>query len=404
MQLFKPVSLEKVPTLVSIMMFFWWSLFIIPVIMLFYQYKGLTIGDFFLIQGLFRVFIFFVEIPTGYLGDLFSRKKIISLSVFLFLVGNIIWFSFSGFTFILLGELIFAFSSALYSGTGEAYIYDILKKQGKEQTMNKVWGQIRSSMILGTTIATFTGGIIYQHLGPSALVIIETSFMFFAFILSLFLPEFNEHKRVVQEGKNKWKDILEISKYASTHPEIKWLMTFPAVFGAGTLMLMWSQQPIMESKLIPIALFGVFMGTNQMFRAILSNISHHLFTKLKTNKYSLFVFSIFTLGLISLITATFFSNKIFIYVLLVFIALAAASQASLKIVMSSMINHRIKSDERATILSVSSMFDSVCSATIMIIMKFLFDGFGLQMTFIILGPIVLLLTFISMIKLLKLKI
>ena len=46
--------------------FFLMFMLIIPVAVLLYQDKGITLGDFFLIQGLFRIAAFALEIPSGF--------------------------------------------------------------------------------------------------------------------------------------------------------------------------------------------------------------------------------------------------------------------------------------------------------------------------------------------------
>lgn len=53
------------------------QLFLLPVLLFFYQENGLTVGDFYLIQGLIVFFAFLFEIPAGYLGDIFPRKYIL---------------------------------------------------------------------------------------------------------------------------------------------------------------------------------------------------------------------------------------------------------------------------------------------------------------------------------------
>jgi predicted transglutaminase-like protease len=108
------------------------------------------------------------------------------------------------------------------------------------------------------------------------------------------------------------------------------------------------------------------------------------------------------LGFISAISIPIVNNQILVYILLGITAIAAASQVSLRIVTSSMVNNRIKADERATVLSVKSMFSRVFSGLAMIALKPLFDGVGVQTTFLI-ATIVVLLTVYPLLKLLRLK-
>jgi len=401
--LFKTVSLDKAQALLRWACAIRQMLFVLPVIILIYQYKGLTVGDFFLLQGIFAFAVFFFEVPTGYIGDLFSRKKVIVISFFVNLLGSAVIYFFRGFSFIMLGEMLMALSASLFSGTGEAYLYDVLKKQGKENEMVKALGRNTSYAICGTAIATVLGGFIYHYLGPDNTVLASTTVISIASVMTLFLPDISDVKRVVAKGKSKWKDILEISSYASTHHEIKWLMLYPAAFGAGTLILMWGMQPLMEKALIPTMFFGIFMGLLHFFRAIFSHFSGSILKKMKTNGFSLTIFVFLFLGLAAASALPDINETIWVYAGLVVMCVAAGTTAPLNVVTSSMINHRIKSDERATVLSVKSMFSRMFTGTAMVSLKFMLDGYGLQPTFATVGLVILVLTAISLVKLLRLK-
>jgi len=404
MNFIKTVPLERSILLLRWARVFKGLMFILPVVVILYQHKGLSIGDFFLIQSIFSIAVFVLEIPTGYIGDLFSRKKVIVFAFFIYSLGYLVLFLFDGFWGVFSAEVLWGLCGALYSGTGSAYVYDVLKKQNREKDFLKIQGKNQSYEIFGSTIAVFAGGIIYKLFGPDATVFAGFSVTVIAFIIILFLPELEGIQRVVEDGKSKMQDIIDITKYAYSHKEIKWLMLFPAAFGSGTMMIFWALQPIMENNLIPIALFGFFTGMNQLFRALFSMFGSKIFRKLKTRNFSLLLFAILVAGLIIAIALPSIANPYVNYVLLLIMSFVAASQAGLSLVTKSMINHRIKSDERATVLSVHSMFGRILMAIIMLSIKFLIDGAGLQAMLMTLSPIIIIITFVAMKKLLKLKI
>jgi len=403
MSIFKTVSYKNAPLLLKWMCFFKYVMFMLPVIVLIYQDKGLSLGDFFLLQGIFSIATVILEIPTGYIGDLFSRKKVISLSIVAWLLAHIVLYSAYGFWDIILVEILCGFASSLYSGTYQAYLYDVLKKENQEKHYMKQQGSIESIGILSTAITTLFGGLLYA-MGADLPIIGGIIFISVSLIISLFLPDMQDIKRVVEKGKSKWKDIMGIAKYAITHTEIKWLIIYPAIFGTGTLILMWIQQPIMKANLVPLYLFGFFIGASQLFRSLSAKFAHNVFNKLKTKNYTVALFGLLFVGFVAGLLATTFTNIYLTYVLCLILGVMSSSQVSLKIVAHSMINHRIKSDERATVLSVSSMGDKISRTVFLISMKFLIDGYSMQVMLWVLAPIILLLTFISMAKLLKLKI
>ena len=161
------ISLKSAPRWLSIAYALHGMLFCLPVIMLFYSFKGVSMGDFFLIQGIANLSIFVLEIPTGYIGDVFSRKKTLIIGTIFWILGYLFWIFGSGFSVILLGELIWSMAIAFISGTLEAYLYDLLKKNHKEGKFHKKYAKLRMLNDLSLTLATLSGAFIYQFLGPT---------------------------------------------------------------------------------------------------------------------------------------------------------------------------------------------------------------------------------------------
>ncbi|MGD9638300.1 MAG: MFS transporter [Alphaproteobacteria bacterium] len=383
--------------------FFNLLMFTLPVITLIYQNKGLTLGDFFLFQGIFAIAMFVLEIPTGYLGDIFSRKKIMIFSIVSYLTGYFFFYFMSGFFPILTGEMFLSLGCALYSGTSEAYLYDVLKKQKMEDCYIKIQGRLETMSAFGIAAATFFGGIIYSKFGTDFIILMDISAVTIALVLMFFLPELNDDLRQIETGISRWRDIINIVIYASKHHEIKWLMIFPAFFGTGTSILFWSLQPLMDISGISVSIFGFIVASNQIFRAFFAKFSHYLFSTLKTNKFAVVLFIILIIGFLSANLVCLVSNKIILFTLLILIGMAAGSQIALRLVTSSMVNNRIKSDERATVLSVKEMFFRIFSGLSMMTLKPLLDNAGVQITFMI-ATVFVLLAIYPLIRLIKLKI
>ena len=125
------------------------ALFAIPVLVLYYNQKGVSTGDFFLIQGISWLFVFVLELPSGYIGDVFSRKYTLISGFLFWILGYFIWIFGFGFWCLLIGELIFAVAISLVSGTVEAYLYDLLKRNKKEKTFHKKLSKMKNGFVLG---------------------------------------------------------------------------------------------------------------------------------------------------------------------------------------------------------------------------------------------------------------
>ncbi|MBP5535137.1 MAG: MFS transporter [Alphaproteobacteria bacterium] len=376
------ISVKSAPRWLSIANAFVNALFFLPVTMLFYGFKGLSMGDFFLIQGIFSLAVFVLEIPTGYIGDLFSRKNTLIIGTFIWIIGYLAWIFGEGFWFVLSGELIFAVAVSLISGTREAYLYDLLKKRHKEGIFHKKYAKMKMLSNLVLMIATLTGAFIYQFLGPIVPIWLCIFFLVCNMIILILLPDVPESRRIVEDNKSKWQDILDISKYALKHPEIKWLMIFPAVYGTLTLVFMWGLQSVMVFRELPIFVFSLVTGLNAFLRTLWSGISGKILEKVQLSgiiKLQCLIIVIATIGA----CAAAYVSVWAVYICLLLMMFASSSVVLSNISTSVLINHRIKSDERATILSVDSMINRVFWAFGMIALKPLFDNIGVGPTFMV---------------------
>ena len=62
-----------------------------PIIWLFYEENGLTITDLFVIQAIYSVTIALIEIPSGYVADIFGRKNSMVIGTFFGFLGILIY-------------------------------------------------------------------------------------------------------------------------------------------------------------------------------------------------------------------------------------------------------------------------------------------------------------------------
>ena len=107
-------------------------------IVVLYQNKGITVGDFFLIQGLSAMAAFVLEIPSGYLSDCFSRRKVLIFGAAIYLFAHAWLYGGYGFWDIAFAEILFGFAAALFSGTKESYAYACGSNQGSNHVLTHV--------------------------------------------------------------------------------------------------------------------------------------------------------------------------------------------------------------------------------------------------------------------------
>lgn len=376
------ITLKSAPRWLSVAYALQGALFCLPTLMLFYTYKGLSMGDFFLIQGLASLFIFAFEIPTGYIGDLFSRKHTLIIGTVAWVIGYLSLIFGPGFGSVLLGELVLGLAIAFISGTLEAYLYDLLKKRHKEDVFHKKYAKMKMLDELSLTIATFTGAFMYQFWGPTAPLWAGILCLVVSITILFLLPDVPESRRVVAKEKSKIQDILDISKYAMKHPEIKWLMIFPGIYGTLTFIFFWGLQSVMVATHLPVFIFSVVMGMNALMRTLFSGISGKILEKIHLSGIIKLQGGIIVLATLASCLAVYVPVWA-VYLCLTLMMIGAASVVLSSIATSVLINHRIKSDERATVLSVKSMVSRIFQGFGLMCLKPLFDGIGVGPTFMV---------------------
>ncbi len=224
------------------------QLFLLPVLLFFYQENGLSVGDFYLIQGLIVFFAFLFEIPAGYLGDIFPRKYILITAYSLFLGRLFLWIFFRGFEIILIGEFFYACSKACFDSVSSSFIYDILKKNGEEKKMVKAYSNFNAAMYIGTGIAALLGAGLYTKFGSHVLLIAEFVIYSTAIVLLSFLP--NAHtpvKNTVIGVKERLKKFWVAVRYILKSRKYCYLVLFSGFMVGVSHFFFWSFQPLMKS-------------------------------------------------------------------------------------------------------------------------------------------------------------
>lgn len=117
-------QLEKNFQRILVLSFFQVFLVLMPIIVLFFESRGLTLPEIFLLQAWFAAVVLVMEAPSGYMADLLGRKRVIVAGTFFIAVGQSILLFAEGFWQLALFESCLGLGLSLVSGSDLALLYD----------------------------------------------------------------------------------------------------------------------------------------------------------------------------------------------------------------------------------------------------------------------------------------
>ncbi len=379
------------------------SMFFLPIIFLYYQTKNIEMGDFFLLQSINTVMIFIAEIPTGYISDNFDRKKVMLWAVITWFVGCLFMLFGQTFTVLIGGELFSGIGLALFSGTREAYLYDYLISEGREKDALKEEGMMYSCEQWFLLFSSVAGALLYSyniHYPMYACLV----FTVVAFCSMCFLPRVQISKKVCDK-RNVLQDLKDTIHYSlKGHHEIKWIILYSATMFVGMALLFWCLQPQLRDFGVAVKYFGLFLACNYLLKGVLSANAERVSNKIGLKNCLMIFLCLIVIACFAVYTSySYFNESYMVYVFILISLLTIAFVHGVgRPIFVTLINRRVESYRRATVLSVSAFVYNGFHATVFFAMKFLIDGIGLYNSMLIFAGLFLF-GVIPLVKLLRIK-
>lgn len=351
-----------------------WFNLVMPVIVLFYQDNGLSMQDIFLLKSIYSVAIVFMEIPSGYMADVWGRKKTLLLGGILGATGFAMYSFSYGFWAFAAAEIILGIGHSFVSGADTAMLYDTLKAHQREKEYIKQEGWITSSGNFSEAIAGVSGGLLatislrmpfYFQFGVAALAIPA----------AFFLKEPQIHAKKVA---NSFRTILRTVHQTFLHRELRSAILVSSFTGTASLTFAWFVQPYFKAVNLPVSMFGIMWTLLNLSVGISSMISYKAEKKLGQRNSLLLI--ILGLGFGYLFSAWEISFA-GIAILFAFYLVRGIAHPILK----DYINRYTQSEVRATILSLRNFVIRINFAIIGPLLGYLTDKFSLGTALFVAG-------------------
>ncbi|HEY8190896.1 MAG TPA: MFS transporter, partial [Alphaproteobacteria bacterium] len=251
------------------------GLFILPVIVPYYRDEiGLGFREFMIGEAAFSTLMILMEVPTGWISDVWGRRKTLMASAAAQVAGWSLLLYADSFLTAVMAQAALAVAVSLFSGTNSAMLYDSLLEAGREDEYRRLEGRRLGLGLYSIGIASMLGGFMYQvhHMLPLVATIIS---MMVGFVVTFLMKEPSWHRQAVH--KNPFADMAVTFRYALRgHPEVGGIILLSAILFASTKMLMWAQQPYYMALGIPEGWFGALAACGFLLGGTASAIGHRL--------------------------------------------------------------------------------------------------------------------------------
>ncbi len=334
-----------------------WLMLTMPILFLFYQENGLSTQELFFLKAVYSFTVVFLEVPSGYFGDIWGRKASLVLGSILGFVGFSFYSVSSGFWTFLICEVVLGAGQSFISGSDSALLYDTLQWAKKEKDYLKIEGRMISAGNFAEAVAAPLGVLI-------AVMSLRTTFFFQAAVAFTAVPAaltLVEPARRKIRGQVNFGRMVNIIRFTMMESKgLQAAIVYSSIMGTATLTMAWFVQPYFVHLSLPLVFFGIIIPLLNLTTGFVSMHAFRVEQRLGRKATALFIAAgiaggyIF-MGLVDTLGALFF--------LFMFYGVRGVATPVLR----NQINEITPSDIRATVLSIRSLL--------------------IRLTFALLGPI-----------------
>ena len=357
-----------------------WFNMVMPVVVLFYQDNGMGMHEIFVLKAIYSVAIVSMEIPSGWMADVWGRKKTLILGSILGSAGFLLYSFSYGFLAFVIAEIILGVGHSFVSGADSAMLFDSLKAAKKTEKYVKLEGRITSIGNFAEAIAGVVGGFL-------AAISLRTPFFFQFAVAAIAIPAsialIEPHNESTGKLLTIKKLVANIKIILTKNQNLRISILLSALTGTTTLTFAWLVQPFFKEIDLPVEMFGIFWTALNLTVGVSSVFAHKIEDFFDKKSTLLIIIVLLALGyFLSGISITFWGIS---FLFLFYIVRGIATP-----VLKNYINQYTESEVRATMLSVRNFIIRIIFAAVGPLLGWITDNIDLKSAFLLAGALYLI--------------
>ena len=323
------------------------ALFLLPVLVPYFEHHvGLSFKDILLTEAAFAATMVLAEVPSGWIADQWRRKNVLVLGAVLWAIASLCLWTADGFVQVAVGQILMGLAASLQSGADSALLYDSLLCAHAQSRYLTFESRRHGIAMAALATASAAAGPIYVW-NPDAIFALSLASYTLSGVCAALLRE--------PPRQRSHRGRFDLSAMATTvlrecrdNRIVLWAVLFAGGLLAATKASVWTQQAYLLQLEIDLIWFGPITAAAFLLGGAASQFGPGIDRALGTRN---------TLGLLVAGVVCGFAAggavpmPVMIPILFVGIAAFGIADPALK----ALVNHRVASDRRATILSLLSL-------------------------------------------------
>ncbi len=314
--------------------------------------RGFSLVQIGFAETVFHITSLICEIPSGMLADMYGRKKMLVLGNLMAVTGDLVMFLSEDFGLVLLSMPFHAMAYNFASGSGEALAYDSMKMEGKQEGYEKYVSNQSIIYRIASGISTLAAGLaLYLGYRKSYLISALMGCITLGFTLTLFEIKGKEertHSSLLKEIISFFVDSIKFLYHNSKAAKLMFLNSF---VGAVDILLLF----FLQSKLRDAGLSNWILGPALFIMELGGIVGAKLILKAKKVRYVI-VFSVCTIGVLA---GVMLEHTGMAVLMVIGGFISAMSDDAIQIRTDAKLADMFPSEQRATLISISSFTFSV---------------------------------------------
>ena len=324
--------------------------------------RGFSLVEIGFAETLFHITSLICEIPSGMLADIYGRKKILALGNVMAIVGDLVMVFSTDFWLVALSMPFHAMAYNFASGSGEALAYDSMKLENAEAGYERYNSNQSIIYRVATGVSTLMAGLAL-YLGYRTSYLISALMGSLTLFFTLKLVEVRcsdessevENKEKIVSIRKLLSELIRFFKesvvFLVRNSKAAKLMFLNSFVGAIDILLLF----FLQSKLRDAGISNWVLGPALFIMELGGVAGAKLIVKAKNVKY----YKIFIICTLGVLAGVLLEHTSVVWIMVVGGFISSMADDAIEIRTSTKLQDMFPSEQRATLISISSFTFSV---------------------------------------------